>query len=162
MTSFPRVATLLSLAVAMTGTAAAQDAPVPVADTPAAMPAALPPATQMTLELNGADDSGEAGCRVTLVATSQLAQALERAAWQIAVFGADGRVESLPVLDFGAMPAGKTRVAVFDLPGPPCAGIVRVVVNDVAECRAEDGTDLRGACLGGLATRNRTGIDFGL
>ena len=37
-----------------------------------------------------------------------------------------------------------------------------VVVNDVAECSAEDGADLRDTCLGGLATQSRTDIDFGL
>ena len=58
--------------------------------------------------------------------------------------------------------AGKTRVGIFPLPGRSCGDIGRIVVNDVAECSAEDGADLRDTCLGGLATQSRTDIDFGL
>lgn len=114
------------------------------------------------LELNAAASTEAGGCRLTMVTTNRLPQGLARAAWQVAVFDAQGVVQGLPVLDFGALSSGKTKVAVFDLPGRGCDRIGRIVVNDVAECRAEDGTDLRGACLAGLATQTRTSIDFGL
>lgn len=114
------------------------------------------------IELNAAADTETGGCRLTMVTTNMLPQGLSRAAWQVAIFDAAGVVEALPILDFGAMTAGKTKVAMFELPDRKCADIGRIVVNDVAECRADDDADLRDACLGGLATQSRTDIDFGL
>ena len=125
-----------------------------------AAPAA--PDGKIVLELNGAADTEDGGCKLTLVATNRLDKPIRRAAWQVAIFDRAGAVQSLPILDFGGMIAGKTRVGIFPLPGRSCGDIGRIVVNDVAECSAEDGADLRDTCLGKLATQNRTDIDFGL
>ncbi|MDO5704517.1 MAG: hypothetical protein Q4G49_05500 [Paracoccus sp. (in: a-proteobacteria)] len=117
---------------------------------------------QLMLELNRALDTDTGSCQLTVITTNRLSQGLTRAAWQIAIFDRDGIVQSLPVLDFGALVAGKTKVAVFELAGRPCAEIGQIVVNDVAECTAEDGDNLRDACLSGLATRSRADISFGI
>lgn len=121
-----------------------------------------PGGASILLELNGAAPLDSGACRLTVVTTSRLDRDLARAAWQVAIFDPSGIVQSLPVLDFGPLTAGKTKVAIFDLPGNGCDGIGRIVVNDVAECRAESGADLRDECLAGLTTRTRTDIDFGL
>lgn len=133
----------------------------------AALPAsaeepALPDAAadQVLLELNRAIDTETGGCQLTVITTNRLPQGLARGAWQIAIFDTDGIVQSLPILDFGALVAGKTKVAIFELAGRPCADIGQIVVNDVAECMAEGGENLRDACLTGLATRSRTDIGF--
>lgn len=121
------------------------------------------PAEQgMLLELNNATDTEAGGCQLTVVVSNRLPLGLTRAAWQIAIFDQQGVVQSLPVLDFGALISGKTKIAVFELPGRSCAEIGRIVVNDVAECSAEDGSDQRAACLSGLATQTRSTIDLGL
>ena len=96
------------------------------------------------------------------MATNRLETGIRRAAWQVAIFDKAGAVQSLPILDFGGMIAGKTRVGLFPLPDRGCADIGRIVVNDVAECTADDGTDLRDRCLGNLATQNRSSIEFGI
>ena len=128
----------------------------------AAADSAAPGKGSILLELNGATPAENNGCRLTVVTTNRLEQDLNRAAWQVAIFDAEGVVKSLPVLDFGAMVTGKTKVAMFELPDQQCTDIGRIVVNDVAACTTGDGQDLRDACLGGLATRSRTDIDFGL
>lgn len=123
---------------------------------------AQPSETRIQLELNGASTTAQGACQLTLVVTNQLPTGLSRAAWQVAIFDTQGAVQSLPVLDFGALLPGKTRVAQFALPDTACDQLGRIVVNDVAECTASDGSDQRAACLGGLATRNRSQIEFGL
>lgn len=148
------------------------DATAATPDQPAQEPT-IPPATTATgqppvqpdsvfLELNSAVATETGGCRLTVVTTNQMQQAISRAAWQVAIFDSAGVVQSLPVLDFGGLMGGKTKVAMFELQDRACTDIGRIVINDVAECRAEDGTDLRNACLSGLATQSRTDIDFGL
>lgn len=117
---------------------------------------------QLLLELNRVQETESGGCQLTVVTTNRLPQGLTRAAWQIAIFDGDGVVQSLPVLDFGALVAGKTKVAIFELAGHPCYQIGQIVVNDVAECTAEGGENLRDACLTGLATRSLAHVDFGI
>lgn len=114
------------------------------------------------LELNAVRAAEDGGCRLTMVVTNGLDRGLARAAWQVAIFGRGGIVESLPVLDFGHLIAGKTKVSMFELAGRPCDGIGRIIVNDVAECRGEDGADLRETCLTGLSARTLTDIEFGI
>lgn len=120
------------------------------------------PVEAMQIELNAAAASEAGGCRLTMVTTNRLAHGLDRGAWQVAIFDAQGVVRGLPILDFGAIAQGKTKVALFELPGLACDAIGRIVVNDVAECRADDGSDQRGPCLDDLATQTRTDIEFGL
>ncbi len=124
--------------------------------------AAAEQAGGITLELNGAQDGAAGGCQLTLVVENGSGQALDRAAWQIAVFDAQGAVRALPVLDFGALAASKTKVAMFALPGSDCAGIGRIVVNDVAECRPAGQENQPDLCLSGLSAKTRTSIAFGL
>lgn len=150
--TFPRsgrlalpAALALALALALTGPALAQDG------------AAKP----LTLELNGAETT-EGSCQLTIVATNHLPTGLSRAAWQVAIFDPAGTVRGLPVLDFGALPPGKTKVARFALPGGGCDAVGRIVLNDVAHCAGADGSDQRAACLTGLDARNRSEIEFGL
>lgn len=137
-------------------------ASVPLVPTVALAQEAAAPQGAVMLELNGAIDTEDGGCQLTVVTSNRLDQDIKRAAWQVAIFDAQGAVQSLPVLDFGSMISGKTKVALFQLPGRKCAEIGRIVVNDVAECSGEDGSDLRGQCLAGLATQTRADIDFGL
>lgn len=119
------------------------------------------PATGLRLELNNAQDGPDGMCELTILTENATANTLERAAWQFAIFDADGRVRALPVIDFGTLIQGKTRLVVIAMPGRPCAQISRIVVNDVAECRigGENQPDL---CLTGLATSSLVDIDFGL
>lgn len=115
---------------------------------------AAAPDNRIMLELNGAADTEAGGCQLTIVATNQLETGIRRAAWQVAIFDKAGAAQSLSILDFGGMIAGKTGVGLFPLPDRPCSEIGRIVVNDVAECTADDGTekgaDLRDICLGGI------------
>lgn len=141
------------LAQVLPASLSAQEAVVPTIET--ASPTIL-------LELNAVTSTETQGCRLTMVTTSRLEQTLERAAWQVAIFDKAGVVQDLPILDFGTLLAGKTKVAMFELPNRSCTDIGRIVVNDVAECRAQNGTDLRGQCLSALETQSRSDIEFGL
>ena len=141
-------AAMLSACLAFTQPALAQDSAAATGD--------------VLLELNGLTDAAGDSCTLTFLTTNRLPQGLQRAAWQVAIFDAGGVVKALTVLDFGALVAGKTRVKTFVIPGTTCTSLGRIVVNDVVDCTAEDGSDLRGPCLGNLATQNRSSIEFGI
>lgn len=137
----------LALATALLGIAAQ-----PAASQEAASPA-------LALELNGAQPSDK-GCRLTFVVTNGLGAALDKAAFEIALFKADGVVDRLAVLDFQELPDGKTKVTRFDLPSVDCADIGRILVNHATECAGAGVAPT--ACMRQLKTSTKTSIVFGV
>lgn len=119
-------------------------------------------APTFTLELNSAAQTDNGSCRLTYVASNQSDTPLDRTAYEIAVFDADGVVNRLLVLEFGALVAGKTKVLQFDLAGSPCTSISRIVVNDVTACTVADTGETSDICMAGLEASSRTAIQFGL
>lgn len=117
------------------------------------------PKPALSLELNGAQPS-QKGCRLTFVVSNGLGAELSKAAFEIALFNEVGVVDTLTVLDFRELPAGKTKVTRFDLPGLDCARISRVLVNRATECAGE-GVE-PAACMRQLAPTTKSQITFGL
>jgi len=115
-------------------------------------------APSLRLEFNGLEPSA-AGCRLTFVVENGLGAALDRAAFEIALFNRAGLVDRLTVLDFKELPAGKTKVRQFDLPNADCAGIGRVLVNDAVAC---EGADVEPSdCIRNLKPETKSDISFG-
>ena len=121
--------------------------------------AAKAPAPALVLELNAAQPSDK-GCRLTFVVTNNLGAELAKAAFEIALFNEAGVVDRLTVLDFNELPAGKTKVARFDLAGTDCTKISRVLINHATECT---GTRIDPkACLSHLKPETKSTIVFGV
>lgn len=119
-------------------------------------------AAGFNLELNAAADTTAGACRLTYVASNNSETALDRTAYEVAVFDAQGVVQRLLVLEFGALVEGKTKILQFDLAETPCGSISRIVVNDSAAC-IEAGTETAlDLCMKGLTAASRTAIQFGI
>lgn len=112
-----------------------------------------------SIELNRATPT-DSGCRLGFVTKNDLGSDLTKAAFEIVLFNPDGLIERLLVLDFGAMPQGRTKVREFNLSGSSCETIDRVLVNDVSACEGEGLAE--GACAGGLTASSKNDIAFGL
>lgn len=114
---------------------------------------------RFVLELNKVEDIGEI-CRLTYVAENRTGVALEATAYNVVMFDAVGTVTSLLILEFGRLPDGKTKVVQFDIAGGGCAGISRLLINDVDKCETVEGAVT--ACLDALVTTSRVdSIAFG-
>lgn len=111
------------------------------------------------LELNTATDIGD-GCQLTYVATNNTGIALIETAYQVALFDENSLVSGTLVLEFGALPVGKTKVVQFNLAGKKCATISRILINDVSACKSADGD--HDFCMSGLITNSRGDIQLGL
>ncbi|MEX0408504.1 hypothetical protein ABGN05_22855 [Aquibium sp. LZ166] len=113
----------------------------------------------LTLELNGLEPS-LGGCRLTFLVRNGLGAALEKAAFEIALFDRAGLVQRLTALDFKDLPDGKTKVRQFDLAETDCAAVGRVLVNGAVACEGE-GVEA-GACIRHLdATTKAADVAFG-
>ncbi|MCP8894089.1 hypothetical protein KYK29_04040 [Shinella daejeonensis] len=126
------------LATGATGVAMAQD------------PA---PAKGLEIELNGLA-STDKGCKFTFVAASGLEQDLSKVSFEFVIFNAQGTVERLALLDFRDLPAGKSKVRQFDVPGISCEGVKSLLINDAPVCQGEGVAE--GRCMDGIVTRSKT------
>lgn len=121
--------------------------------------AAMAQSGNFALELNNASDTSN-GCRLTYVATNNTGTALTETSYEVAIFDGEGRVSRLLVLEFGALPLGKTKVVQFDLAEQACSDISRIIVNNIADCKSADGD--HDFCITGLVTNSRNDIQFGI
>lgn len=111
----------------------------------------------LTIELNEIAPS-EKGCKLTFVAGSALARSLSKVSFEFVLFDQQGLVERMAVLDFRDLPAGKTKVRQFDLPGTKCEAVKSLLINDAPACDGE-GVDM-GACMKGLRTGSRSAVEL--
>lgn len=114
--------------------------------------------TGLSLELNRLEQNG-ASCRATLVVRNGFETNLDETAFELVMFDKAGLISLMTVFDFGALPAGKTRVQRFDLPQTSCPDLTRILINGVSRC-AGTGIDVS-RCEMNLSTNNRAGIEFG-
>ncbi len=114
----------------------------------------------LELELNTSADVPGA-CRLTFVATNGTGVDLTNVAYEVAVWVNSGAVETLMVLEFGALPLSNTRVIQFDLPKLGCGDLARITVNGLDTCETADGP--KDLCTKSLNASSRLPtIAFGL
>lgn len=106
----------------------------------------------VTIELSSAVDQ-EQGCLLSFVVENAHPADIGGAVYETVLFGAQGEVALLTLLDFQDLPAGRPRVRQFKFDGLACNQISRILINGVQGC-AYPG-DLADACLSGLTLRSR-------
>lgn len=114
--------------------------------------------TPLSLELNNMQ-STDSGCRISFVAVNSMPSELQETSFEIVIFNAQSIVEDMLVLEFGRLPAGKTKVVQFDLAEKSCDGISRLLINDVAACTGADLSPQ--VCLDALSTSTKSQVIFG-
>lgn len=142
---------LLAVTVLLSGAAVAQDS---------AADAGLSFELNRSLDVPPAEGAEIGSCSLVIVAANRIPQvSLDKVGIEMAVFDAGGVVTRLLVLDFGALPEGKTKIQQFVIPEQSCDDISRIVVNDVTECRSGEEQI---ACLPKTSVTSRAAIQFGL
>lgn len=143
MMKFVRLLSLAVLAASCSATAAlAQDAGT---------------SGNLSIEINDLAPS-EKGCKLTFVAANELSQALSKVSFEFVLFDEKGLVERMAVLDFRDLPAGKTKVRQFDLPGTKCEAVKSLLINDAPVC-AGDGV-AKDACMKALKTGSKSAVEL--
>ena len=111
----------------------------------------------LTIELNEVAPS-QKGCKLTFVAGNEFAQSLSKVSFEFVIFDQKGLVERMAVLDFRDLPAGKTKVRQFDLPGTNCDAVKSLLINDAPAC-VGDGVQ-PGACMSGIKTGSKSEVEL--
>ena len=106
----------------------------------------------LEIELNALAAS-QKGCLFTFVAANGFARDLSKASFEFVIFNDKGTVERLALLDFRDLPAGKSKVRQFDVPGIKCESVKNLLINDAPVCEGE-GVD-KASCMSGIVTRSK-------
>ena len=115
----------------------------------------------LSIELNKMQQSGE-GCRLSFIAVNGMGANLEKTAMEVVFFDTSSVVTEMLLLDFGRLPANKTKVVEFVLQQQQCGQISRVLVNDVVECSSAEAENMTQDCFNALRTSNKAEIEFGV
>ena len=111
----------------------------------------------LSIEMNDLTPS-EKGCKLTFVAGNGLPQSLSKVSFEFVLFDGKGLVERMVVLDFRDLPAGKTKVRQFDLPGTKCEAIKSLLINDAPVCTGEGVA--KDACMKVLKTGSKSSVEL--
>ena len=111
----------------------------------------------VALELNKFEQH-DAACRVYMVFANGTPESLSSYKADLVFFDATGVIVSRIVVDGAPLPAGKTRVKLFDVPATSCGDIGHVLLNDVAACETDAGS--LGNCVGRTSTSSRQAVDL--
>ena len=109
------------------------------------------------VELDKLEDAGNA-CRDYLLVENASGIGFESLKLDLVMFDPDGIIADRLAVEAAPLPVGKTGLRVFDIPGLACAGMGRMLLNDVVACA--DATGPRSDCLGLLSTRTRARVEF--
>ena len=106
----------------------------------------------LDVELNARTGS-QKGCLFTFLAQNGFAQDVTKVSFEFVIFNDKGTVERLALLDFRDLPAGKSKVRQFDVPGIKCESVKTLLINDAPVCEGE-GLE-KGRCMDGIVTRSK-------
>lgn len=114
-------------------------------------------AEDLTVELNRLEDAG-GGCRLTLVVTNPGARRFDSLKLDLVLFGPDGVVARRLAVETGPVRPAKTVVRLFEAADLACAGVGRLLLNDVTACA--DGAGPIAGCVDRLRTASRATVPF--
>lgn len=106
----------------------------------------------ISIELSSAEARGQ-NCLLSFVAKNSYDTDIDSAVYETVLFGSEGQVALLTLLDFAELPAGRPRVRQFQFNDMACNEISRILINGVQECETQGG--MADACLSGLELKSR-------
>lgn len=111
----------------------------------------------VSIELNALEQI-EASCRISFLVQNGHNANIDKAVFEAVLFDTDGQVDRLTLFDFGALPAARTRVRQFVVPGLECASLGRLLINGVESCTGEGLSE--SACSKDLDLQSRTDVEM--
>lgn len=111
----------------------------------------------ISIELSSAEDKDQS-CMLSFLVENTHDTDIDGVVYETVLFGADGKVALLTLLDFEDLPAGRPRVRQFQFSGTACDQISRVLINGAQNCTHQG--DTTEACMSGLTLKSRLDIEM--
>jgi len=107
----------------------------------ALMPAAAQDA-KLTIELNKFEDSETGGCRAFFLFRNKTDLTLEGFEMSLAIIASNGVIDRLLTIDAAPLPASRTTLKLFEIPGLACTGISEILLHELASCRPQNAEEM--------------------
>ncbi|WP_424830450.1 hypothetical protein [Ruegeria sp.] len=106
----------------------------------------------VSIELSSAEIRGKS-CLLSFLVENTHSEDIDGAVYETVLFGAEGQVALLTLLDFEDLPAKRPRVRQFQFQDMVCNQITRILINGAQVCEHKGG--IEDACTSGLKLRSR-------
>lgn len=106
----------------------------------------------VSIELSSAEERDQS-CVLSFLVKNTYGTDINGAVYETVLFGAEGEVALLTLLDFEDLPADRPRVRQFQFDGMACHTITRVLFNGAQECTHQG--DMKNACMSNLTLKSR-------
>lgn len=103
--------------------------------------AALPAAAQdgmLGVEMNKFEDADGGGCRAFFLFRNRTGKTYEAFEMSLAILDSSGVIDRLLSIDAAPLPAGRTTLKLFEIPGLACSAISEVLLHEVPACKPQN------------------------
>jgi len=107
----------------------------------ALLSASVASAQTLTVELNKLENV-DSGCQAYFLFQNGLEQNLEGFEMSLAILSPDGIIDRLLTIDAAPLPAQRTTLKLFEIPGTDCGQIGEVLLHDIPVCKPQNGQEL--------------------
>ncbi len=110
---------------------------------------------QLTVELNKFEPAEGGGCRAFFLFRNDTDLALEAFEMSLAVLDAQGVIDRLLTIDAAPLPAHRTTLKLFEIPGLGCDQITEILMHDIPTCKPQNADPVD--CYSFLALASKAG-----
>ncbi|MCV2869207.1 hypothetical protein OEW28_11270 [Defluviimonas sp. WL0002] len=119
MGKFREISICVALAVSQVSAAAAQEG-------------------RLTVELNKFESAEGGGCRAFFLFRNETGMALEQFEMSLAVLDQGGVIDRLLTIDAAPLPAHRTTLKLFEIPGLGCDAVSEILMHDIPACKPQN------------------------
>ncbi|MCV2864507.1 hypothetical protein [Defluviimonas sp. WL0075] len=109
---------------------------------------------RLTVELNKFEPAEGGGCRAFFLFRNDTGLALEGFEMSLAILNAGGVIDRLLTIDAAPLPAHRTTLKLFEIPGLGCESISEILMHDIPACKPQNADPVD--CYSFLALSSKT------
>ena len=93
---------------------------------------------QLTIELNKFEEAEDGACRAFFLFRNDTGLTLTGFEMSLAILDADGIIDRLLTIDAAPLPAARTTLKLFEIPGTRCGAISEILLHDIPACQPQN------------------------
>ena len=93
------------------------------------------------VELNKLEETESGGCRAYFLFRNRTSDTYEAFSLSVATLDTSGVIDRLLSIDAAPLPAQRTTLKLFEIPGTRCEDISEILVHEIDACRPQNGAE---------------------
>jgi hypothetical protein len=97
---------------------------------------------KLFVEVNKLENADNGSCRAYFLFRNDTQQTFEAFEMSLAVLDGSGVINQLLTINAAPLPAGRTTLKLFEIPGIACANISELLLHEIPSCRPQNGEEM--------------------